>query len=262
MKVTVCELPDATRSFDSQWSALVRHAGESGAQIVLLPDMPFFRWLAAGRGFDAALWMAAVRAHEEWEQRLAELAPAAVLASRPVDFGNDRYDEGYVWDRDQGFRSAHAKSSLPDEEHAWEGSWYHSAAPEFTPIEAQSASVGFLMGTELWREDEAHRFRGEHVDLLACPRSGGTIAPADWLNQGRGMCRLARAYGLASNRSGSFGGQGWIISPEGEILGTTSAHRPFLTLDIPLSRKELRRYDPEVSGPPLDPLDSGVPPYP
>jgi N-carbamoylputrescine amidase len=42
---------------------------------------------------------------------------------------------------------------------------------------------------------------------------------------------------LSSNRvdpTGACGGVGWIISPDGEILATTSAEAPFATVSIDL----------------------------
>jgi predicted amidohydrolase len=39
---------------------------------------------------------------------------------------------------------------------------------------------------------------------------------------------------VSSNRSGTFGGQAWIISPEGQVLGQTSADEPFLSMDVAL----------------------------
>ena len=46
---------------------------------------------------------------------------------------------------------------------------------------------------------------------------------------------------LSSNLTGrtedgrDFGGNGWIIDPEGNVLGLTSDEKPFLTLDLDLS---------------------------
>jgi N-carbamoylputrescine amidase len=36
----------------------------------------------------------------------------------------------------------------------------------------------------------------------------------------------------------AWGGQGWIIDPEGQVLGTTSSEQPFLTLEIDLGEAQ------------------------
>jgi hypothetical protein len=148
MRVTVCQLQDDPAGLESNWTGLVAHVRAEKSNLVLLPEMPFSPWFAASRTFNPAVWAAAVAAHTAWESRLGDLAPAVVIASRPIDFGNERYNEGFVWDTESGIRSVHAKTFLPDEEGVWEASWYQRATPEFTPVQVFDAQVGFLIGTE------------------------------------------------------------------------------------------------------------------
>ena len=54
---------------------------------------------------------------------------------------------------------------------------------------------------------------------------------------------MAGAFCISSNRSGGgsgiqWGGSGWIIDPDGEVLGLTSSEEPFLTLDLDLEEAE------------------------
>lgn len=242
MKITVCELPDERKSFQKGWDDLLEHAQAAGSELVVLPDMPFSRWFAHSDRFDRDVWAAAVRAHDEWEHRLQGFAPAVVLASRPVDFGNERCDEGFIWEQPLGVLSAHAKSFLPDSKGAREGSWYDSATAEFIPIEVRGLRIAMLIGNELWAP---RGYEAESVDILAIPRAGDTAALGDPLQRACSLAEHAHAYCLSSNRSGEFGGQGWIISPEGCVLGLTSAAEPFLSMDIALraSASEPRYFD-------------------
>jgi N-carbamoylputrescine amidase len=235
MRVTVCELPDDRAAFEAAWTGLVAHSRRENSELVLLPEMPFCAWFADTRQFDSHVWEAAVRAHDEWEQRLHELGPAVVAATRPVDFGNERYNEAFVWDVEQGSRAVHAQSLLPEEDGVWEASWYNRATPEFTPLQVGPANIGFLICTELWRMDQAETYGAEDVELLLTPRSTSVDATPKWLAAGRVAAILAGAYSVSSNRvspSGAFGGHGWIIDPEGNLLGTTDAHSPYLTFDV------------------------------
>lgn len=50
---------------------------------------------------------------------------------------------------------------------------------------------------------------------------------------------VAGAFGLSSNRAGpgptggfDWAGRGWVVDPDGEVLGVTSAGEPFLTLEV------------------------------
>jgi N-carbamoylputrescine amidase len=54
---------------------------------------------------------------------------------------------------------------------------------------------------------------------------------------------MAGAYCLSSNHSGSadgvvFGGGGWMIGPDGDVLGVTTDDEPFITLEIDLGAAE------------------------
>jgi N-carbamoylputrescine amidase len=237
MKVTVCELQDDRTAFIDAWQRLITHVRAEQSELVLLPEMPFCKWFAGSRNVDADVWEAAVRVHDEWEHRLRELVPAVIAASRPFDFGNERYNAGFLWDADYGSRAVHAKDFLPNEEGGWEASWYNSATPEFSPFLLGFVSVGFLFCTELWATDEARLYGEEGVHLLLTPRATAAAAFDKWLARGRAAAILAGAYGLSSNRldeSGAFGGQGWIIDPAGEVLAITNREHPLVTMDLDL----------------------------
>ena len=47
MKVTVCEFGETPNNYGELWDALVNHAQRERSDLVLLPEMPFYRWLAA-----------------------------------------------------------------------------------------------------------------------------------------------------------------------------------------------------------------------
>ena len=84
MKITVCELPNEATDFSDAWNRLADHVLEKRSELVLLPEMPFYRWLAQTPEVDPDEWHRAVTVHEEWIDRLDQFAPATVLSSRPV----------------------------------------------------------------------------------------------------------------------------------------------------------------------------------
>jgi N-carbamoylputrescine amidase len=148
MKITVCELNDDPMAFAEDWEALAAHVKAEGSQLVVLPEMPFAPWFALSPHYDASVWQSAVKAHETWLSRLAELAPAAVITTRPVDIGGKRLNEGFVWDQAGGYQAAHHKYYLPDEEGFWEATWYQRGDGSFAPIECRGVKIGFLICTD------------------------------------------------------------------------------------------------------------------
>jgi predicted amidohydrolase len=245
VKITVCQLHNDRETFGRDWERLVAHVKSRHSDLVLLPEMPFYPWFPTPREFDAGIWRAAVAAHDEWEERLSELAPAVVLGTRPMDFGGLRYSVGFAWTDDEGIAATiHVKTCLTHEEGAWETTWYERAVPDFESATVGKASVGMLIGMELWETDQAKAYGEDGAQIVAVPRVNGAIrnaspAPIDeWLAGGRQVARVSGAYCVSSSRGGhgdSAGGSGWIISPAGKPLAVTSTDEPFASAQVDLA---------------------------
>jgi N-carbamoylputrescine amidase len=244
IKVTVCELRNEPKDFAHDWERLTAHVKEEASQVVLLPEMPFSSWFAQSQRFDASVWQKSVFAHDDWQKRLHELAPATILSTRPVNDGHRRFNEGFVWEQGAGYRAAHRKFYLPDEDGCWEASWYHRGDGDFTPVESGSLRTGFLICTELWFMEQAWLYGKAGSHVIVTPRATERASLDKWLVGGRAAAVVAGAFSLSSNRANSegksqdFGGQGWIIGPDGQVLGLTSRQQPFVTREIDLSEAE------------------------
>lgn len=242
MKLTVCQLDD--RTYASGWEQLVRHVRTEKSDLVLLPEMPFCSWFASTDRVDPAVWQAAVDDHERWLARFQELAPAVVLGTRPVTAAGRRLNQGFVWQPGSEHRDIHAKTYLPDEEGFWEATWYERGDKAFSTFQAGPLRAGFLICTELWFMQHARAYGQQGAHLIAAPRSTMKASVEKWLTAGRTAAIISGAFCISSNRAGSqgqalqFGGCGWIIGPDGQVLGTTSDAAPFLTLDVDWTEAE------------------------
>ena len=247
MKITVCQLHNEREAFAVDWGRLVVHVKAQRSDLVLLPEMPFFPWFPTPREFDAAVWRAAVAAHDAWERRLSELMPAVTLGTRPVDFGALRYNAGFMWNEEEGItETIHIKSCLSDEEGSWETTWYEKAAPDFESATAGAARVGMLIGLELWMPDAARTYGEDNVHIVAIPRVDRSVDPdecassaQEWLAGGRAAALESGAFCVSSSRGGHanpVGGPGWILAPDGKTLARTSDREPFVTAEVDLTQ--------------------------
>lgn len=243
MKITATQLPDQPKNLENAFSALIDHVKAEGSQLVLLPEMPFYPWLASTDKVDPAAWQSAVDAHEEWLPRLAALGAEIVLGSRPVLDNGIPHNDAFIW-RHTGARFAHRKYYLPNEEGFWEATWYRRAeAPNFQSAAVGGLKIGFMICSDLWFGEHARGYARQGVHLLANPRATPRGSLDTWLTGGRALAVMSGAYCISSNRSGKsagiqWGGTGWIIDPDGEVLATTSDAQPFVTVDIDLSNAE------------------------
>ena len=240
MRVTVTALPNDPADLGSAWTGLGEHLRSECSDLVVLPEMPFSRWLAAQEKVDARAWAAAVRDHERWIGRFGELGVSAVASTRPVIENGRRTNQGFVWQRDGGVRDVHRKRFLPDEPGFFEASWYEPGPDSFEVVEIGDRRAAFAICTELWFHRPFREYARRGVDLLLCPRA--TLAPSadKWLAGGRVAAVVSGAYCLSSNFAGPaegdvgvWGGLAWVVEPqEGMVLATTSDDSPFRTVEI------------------------------
>jgi N-carbamoylputrescine amidase len=245
MKITVCELPNDFAVFENAWDQLTEHVNEEQSEVLLLPEMPFFPWLAQTREVNPQQWEESVQAHTRWIARFGELAPTIVISTRPVISGGSMNNLGYIWEPGKGIQDVHAKYYLPDENGFWEASWYQRGDGKFLMANIPKGKFGFLICTELWFNSHAREYGKQGVHFLVCPRATPKSTAEKWIAGGRTTAVVSGAYCLSSNLSGrtpnggDFAGVGWIIEPdEGKVLGLTSPEQPFLTLDIDPDRAE------------------------
>jgi len=251
MKVTVCELPNEPSALENAWEKLVDHVQRQGSELVLLPEMPFYRWLAHTRDVDASQWELAVKAHETWITRLTDLEPvsspkgATVISTRPTIQNGKRQNAGYIWEPGGEAETIHTKYYLPDEEAFWEASWYERGNGSFSVADTSKGKIGFLICTEIWFNHHAREYGKQGMQILVCPRATPNPTAPKWVAGGQAAAVVSGAYCLSSNLAGTtpeggdYAGVGWIIEPEeGKVLGLTSPEQPILTLDIDLARAD------------------------
>ena len=248
MRVTVCEMNNQPDRFAQDWKALCEHVKSVGSDLVVLPEMPFYPWLASTQNCKPERWQASVNVTDQWISRFSELMPASVLGTRPVVNNGRHLNEGFCWDASVGYRPAHHKYYLPDEEGFWEASWYDRGECDFSVVECNQAKVGFLICTELWFTQHARDYARQGVHLIVCPRATPKASVDKWIAGGRAAAVVSGAYCLSSNYSGDrangpdWGGAGWIVEPEeGAILGLTSEKHPFKTLEIDLQAADMAK---------------------
>jgi N-carbamoylputrescine amidase len=244
MKVTVCELGNDPEILARDCERLAAHVETERSDLVCLPEMPFFPWFAWSPEYDPEIWQSAVKAHQEAVPYLDQLSPAVVCGTRPVDKQGKRQNEAFIWDQDSGFHPAHTKYYLPDEEGYWEASWYERGDGKFVPVKAGDALLGFLICTDIWFFQHSRSYGKKGVHFIVCPRATPRNTLDKWLAGGQAAAVVSGAFALSSNKisrngeKADLGGQGWIVGPNGKVLGHTSREHPFLTLDLDLEKAE------------------------
>ena len=236
MRIAVCELPDEAPRMEEAWAALVGFLARNPADVVVLPELPFCEWrMFRSRTVDARAWSRALAAHEAMAARFGELRAEIVLSSRPRELAGRRLNQAFAWTRAEGERGARAKYYLPEEPDGFEATWFARGDRDFTPTAVGALTVGFQICTELLFTEASHEIGRAGAQLIAAPRASSSHRR--WPMAASLAAVMSGCFVASANRrsrDGDFAGRSWLVSPEGEILGETSADAPFLVLEVDL----------------------------
>lgn len=238
MRVTVCELPHEPKALAAAWGELCQHTLQSASELVLLPEFAMVDPLWEAERFDSAHWASTENRSDAWLRRLSELHATYVVGTRPASVDGRRFNQGYIWSPERGLVSLRSKFFLPAEAGSWETRWFDRGDPDFPVFHAGDLSFGLNICTELWALDTYAAYAAEDVQVILSPRATGAATTVKWMAVGVVAAVRSGAFSLSSNRvdpTGACGGVGWIISPDGKILASTSAAAPFVTIDIDLT---------------------------
>ncbi len=257
MKVSVCELhPEMLPESDS-WKEFAGTVRRENPDLLLLNEMPFGPWIAAGERPDSSTVARSQRLHEEGLARLRELGAPIVLGTRALDSAGHNVNEAFVWTEQNGLRGVHTKQYFPNEAGYYEARWFEAGERHFRTVKEGAVRIGFLICSELMFNEHARHYGRQGAHLIAAPRAtpGGSLAR--WLVAFRMAAIVSGCYVASSNRGGvdskgqRFGGCGCIVDPNGDIVTQTSSVTPVVSYDLDLdfaarSQREYPCYIPEL----------------
>jgi len=234
MRVTVCELPNEPAALAAAWNGLCEHTARQRSELVLLPEFAFADAVWQSEAFDDARWLHAAQSCRAWLERLPELDVDFVVGTRPVTREGYHFNEGFIWTRRQQCLPLRRKYFMPDEPGGWESHWFTRGDAMFPRYTADSLSFGLNICSEIWSLETYSAYASMGIHVVMCPRATEAATAAKWRAAGIVAAVRAGAFCVSSNRvhPGSFGGMGWIIGPDGDVLALTSADSPFSTVDI------------------------------
>ena len=237
MRVTVCELPHEPGPLAAAWARLCEHSARESSDFILLPELACVPPLWQKERFDSTDWGSGLASSGIWSRRFGELHAAHVVGTRPITIARRHFNQGFMWSKTYGLMPLRRKYFLPNESGGWEAHWFTRGDRDFPRFTAGTMSFGLNICTELWALETYAAYAAMGVHAVVCPRATSVATATKWLAAGIVAAVRSGAYCLSSNRvhsDGSCGGSGWIISPDGELLASTSPANPVCTFAIDL----------------------------
>ncbi len=241
MKVAICQsFPDTVVGYES-WQQLVSDVRAAKADLLLLNEMPFGKWVSALPEKDRDMLFTLHRQHDEGMSRLSDFDTAAILGTRATFEGEKSVNEAFAWTSDGAIQRVHTKQFFPNEPGYYEARWFERGDLRFETAEVRELTVGFLICTDVMFNEWARHYRREGVHLIAVPRATPPGSEQRWQSMLSAAAIVSGCYVASSNRGGiaadgqEFAGRGWIFGPTGELLAETASNTPVATVDLDLA---------------------------
>ena len=250
MKITVCELSAEMLPQSAEWAAFASRVKRESPDVLLLNEMPFGPWIAAGEKPDRSVVERSQQLHQQGLAGLRELGVPTVLGTIATDQDGCNVNQAFVWTAEKGAVGAHTKQYFPDEGGFYEARWFGAGQTHFRVVEAGILRVGFLICSEVMFNEHARHYGRSGAHLIAAPRATPVGSLGRWLVALRMAAIVSGCYVASSNRGGTdskglrFGGCGWIVDPNGEVVAQTSTATPVASydLDIDFAARAQREY--------------------
>lgn len=249
---------DNEDNFIGDWNELTAHLDQHKPDLLLLPEMPFSKWIASEKKVTNEAKTKSVEKHEKWMAKIEQLNAKHIVYSRPVIAGDKFFNSAFVYGKESGHFKIHTKAFFPEEPFFWEETWFdHEEGQTFEPLSISGIKIGVLLCTEMWFMEYARQYGKQGIDILLCPRATEMASVDRWIRCGQTLAILSGAYCLSSNRSGQgdqdfqWGGNGWIAEPmNGNLLGITTPQEKISTMEIDItkSRNAKNKYPLYVKG--------------
>jgi len=233
MKISVCEIHPELLPESDDWNQFLCRVQREKPDVLLLNEMPFGPWIAAGERPEASTIAESQRLHREGLARIHEIGVPIVH-----DCGGQNVNEAFVWTRDAGLRGVHTKQYFPDEAGYYEARWYQPGERHFRTTDVAGLRIGFLICSEVMFNEHARHYGRRGAHLIAAPRATPVGSLARWMVALRMAAIVSGCYVASSNRGGTdsrgqtFGGCGCVVDPNGNIVAQTSSATPVVSHEI------------------------------
>lgn len=216
----------------------LRQAGDQGAELALLPELPLNPWRPATKD------VVDEDAEEEGGPRTTAMAGAARDSGVAVVGGIIRRDpasgrrtsRALLFDGRGEIVGRYEKLHLPEEPGFWETSHYEPGTAPPRPIDGFALSLGLQICSDINRPEGSHLLGAQGAESILAPRATELRTYPRWKIVFQANALTSCAYVLSANRPGPeqgvlIGGPSVAVDPRGNMLVETTEPLALVTLD-------------------------------
>jgi predicted amidohydrolase len=238
MKVCIAEFPDEQSRYAKAIESIAQHVSNTNPDLLVLPEMPFTPWIFHVDKYSEEKWQHTVENHAQWLKRLSNSILTPIIASRPITKVGKNLNEAFYMDHNRDIQPLRSKRYLPNDFPAMERVWFHEGEASDTVFDILGHKTGVQLCSEIMYAETPRKLAEDGVEIIVQSRATGDHPR--WRAASLLAASTAGAYVVGANRRSVerdwFTGGGWVYSPDGELLGETSAEVPFVTLELDSNR--------------------------
>lgn len=225
--ISVALISEVFCSEDALVESLMK-ASEEGAELAVLPELPFNAWSPATKIVNPKDAEPAGGPREMTLRNAAKKMGIAVLGGliRELPDGH-RINLALLVDANGEIIGASEKHVLPDEDGFWECDHYQPSQHPPEIIEFQRAKLGIQICSDANRPTAAQLLGAQGVQVILAPRATSPASWARWRLAYRAMALTTSAWVLSVCRPQSefgieIGGPSLIVNPMGDVVLETT----------------------------------------
>ena len=94
-------MSDNEDNFIDDWNELAIHLDQNKPDLLLLPEMPFCKWIASEKKVSDEVKLDSVQKHDKWTIKIGQLNARSIIYSRPVIAGDKFLNTAYVYNKEK-----------------------------------------------------------------------------------------------------------------------------------------------------------------
>ena len=230
--------------------ALLDQAKTEGAELAVLPELPFDPWIPGTRN---------VRGQDAEEpdgprqRRLAiaaERAGLGILGGAIVAEGGSRRNRALLADATGAIVSRYDKLHLPCETGFWESDHYEPGLGLTPPYDRFGLKIGLQICSDMQRPQAVTALAAMGAEVIVAPRATPPGSHERWRTVLRAAAISTACYIVSINRPRpehgvEIGSPSLVIAPDGEVIVETTEALTLATLDrqiVAAARKDYPGY--------------------
>ena len=215
---------------------VLNHAREAGADLALLPELPFDRWVPATRDVEDGDAEAPDGPRHRWLAAAARRAGIGVLGGAIVNDAGIRRNRALLVDAGGERVAEYDKLHVPLEDGSWERDHYEPGSQLTPPCETFGLRLGLQICSDMQRPQSVTALAAMGAEVIVAPRATPSSGYERWRTVLRAAAVAGACYVVSINRPRAengvpIGSPSLIIAPDGEVLVETEQTLSVATLD-------------------------------